>query len=218
MPNDPDFKILVIDDNPSIHHDFIKILTASSNMSEIDELSLKMFGKKNSDELSLPNFIIDTASQGQEGVDYVIKSVNEGHPYSLAFVDIRMPPGWDGIETIKHIWEVDKDIQVVICTAYSDYTWEETVANLGKTDNLLILKKPFDNISVRQLACALTKKWQLLQDSRHYTSKLEEEVEDRTLSLQKSLSLVKATLESSSDGILVVNDKGDVVDYNQKLV
>ena len=210
------FKIIVIDDNLNIHQDFIKILTANV-ATELDSISSKLFGKKTAD-LKLPLFEISTASQGQEGVQMVEKALKDGAPYALAFVDIRMPPGWDGVETTKHLWELDKDLQVVICTAYSDYSWEETVANLGKTDNLLILKKPFDHIAVRQLACALTKKWELLQDSRHYTSKLEEEVEDRTLYLQKSLSLVKATLESSSDGILVVNDKGDVVDYNQKLV
>src|SRR5438045_7148731 len=110
-----------------------------------------------------------------------------------------MPPVWDGIETIKHIWALDKDIQIVICTAYSDYSWEEMVAALGKTDNLLILKKPFDNVSVRQLACALTTKWQLTEKTRQYTSTLQQQVADKTLSLQKSLSLVKSTFESSSD-------------------
>lgn len=214
--NDTDFKILVIDDNPAIHRDFIKILTASSDLSELDQLSMKMFGKKKHEDISLPNFKIDTASQGKEGVEYVLQSLNKGEHYSLAFVDIRMPPGWDGIETIKHIWELDKDVQIVICTAYSDYSWEETVANLGKTDNLLILKKPFDNVSVRQLACALTKKWQLLQDARQFTSSLKKQISDRTESLEKSLSLVKATLESSDEGIIAINEEKKITDCNQK--
>lgn len=211
-----DFRIIIIDDNVAIHADFKKILQPSV-ASEIDSLSTKIFGIKR-EEVSLPNFQIDTASQGQEGVARIKEALHQGRPYSLAFVDIRMPPGWDGIETIKHIWELDKDIQVVICTAYSDYSWEETVANLGKTDNLLVLKKPFDNVSIRQLACALTRKWQLMQDSRQYTHSLKKQVEDRTLSLQKSLSLTKSTFESSNDGILVVNNEGSIIDYNQKLV
>lgn len=211
-----DFRIIVIDDNPAIHRDFIKILTSQA-VSEFDKLSIKLFGEKH-DDISLPEFKIDAAFQGQEGATLVQKAVNENNPYSLAFVDIRMPPGWDGIETIKHIWEIDKDIQIVICTAYSDYSWEETVANLGKTDNLLILKKPFDHVAVRQLACALTKKWQLLQETRRYTTNLKKEVENRTFSLQKSLSLVKATLESSKDGILVINNEGKIVDYNKKFI
>ena len=43
----------------------------------------------------------------------------------MAFVDVRMPPGWDGVETITRIWEVDPDLQIVVCTAYADYSWEE---------------------------------------------------------------------------------------------
>ncbi|TAK71945.1 MAG: EAL domain-containing protein [Gammaproteobacteria bacterium] len=214
MTENTDFRIIVIDDNPAIHHDFIKILTATTE-SGLDVVRAKMFGKKE-EEFALPKFQIDTASQGQEGVERIKTAMQENYPYSLAFVDIRMPPGWDGIETIKHIWSLDKDIQVVICTAYSDYSWEDTVAHLGKTDNLLILKKPFDNVSVRQLACALTKKWQLLQDTRKFTSSLKQQVNDRTLSLQKSLSLVKATLESSDEGIIVISNEGKIVDYNQK--
>ena len=79
----------------------------------------------------------------------------------MAFVDVRMPPGWDGIETIARIWEVDPELQVVVCTAYSDYSWEEMRAKVGQPDSLLVLKKPFDNIEVQQLAHALTKKWLL---------------------------------------------------------
>jgi diguanylate cyclase (GGDEF)-like protein/PAS domain S-box-containing protein len=198
------------------HSDFIKILTTSTTPA-LDTLSSELFGTK-SEAITLPQFEIDTASQGREGVARIKTAFDQGEPYALAFVDIRMPPGWDGVETIKHIWEIDKDIQVVICTAYSDYTWEETVGELGQTDNLLILKKPFDNVSVRQFASALTRKWQLIQNARAYTDDLKQQVADRTQSLQTSLSLVKATLESSGDGIMVVNTDGIIVDHNQKFV
>lgn len=216
MAVDSDFRIIVIDDNPAIHIDFIKILSTSAT-SDFEALSKKMFGSEH-ESFSLPKFQIDTASQGQEGVESIKKSLSEGKPYSLAFVDIRMPPGWDGIETIKRIWQLDKDIQIVICTAYSDYSWEETISHLGKTDNLLILKKPFDNVSVRQLACALTRKWQLLQDTRKFTLSLKKQVDHKTVSLQKSLSLVKATLESSDEGIVVVNQENKIIDFNSKFV
>ncbi|HVE43737.1 MAG TPA: EAL domain-containing protein [Gammaproteobacteria bacterium] len=180
-------RIIIIDDNPAIHQDFIKILTANKSSSPLknsmESLENQLFNKTSQAD-KLPNFAIDTASQGQEGVQLIDKAFHEGSPYSLAFVDIRMPPGWDGIETIKHIWEIDKNIQVVICTAYSDYTWEQTVDELGVNDNLIILKKPFDNIAVRQLACALTKKWQLLQESISYTSSLESRIEERTEDLK----------------------------------
>jgi len=189
MDSNYDFRIIIIDDNPAIHTDFIKTLTSMSSSTELDALNEQLFGNKTADSTSqqailLPKFQIDTATQGKEGVEQILEAIKQGNPYSLAFVDIRMPPGWDGIETIKHIWELEKDIQIVICTAYSDYTWEETIAELGQTDNLLILKKPFDHIAVRQLACALTRKWQLMQESHSYTQSLENTVQERTEELQ----------------------------------
>lgn len=213
-----DLRILIIDDNPSIHQDFIKILTTIDANSDFEALDSQLFGEKPANGITLPKFKIDTASQGQEGVEKIKQALEENYPYALAFVDIRMPPGWDGIETIKHIWELDPNIQIVICTAYSDYTWEETVENLGITDNLLILKKPFDSVTVRQLACALVKKWQLTQDLKRYTDFLERNVQQRTQSLQESLSLIRATIESSTDGILVTNLDGKIVDYNSQFI
>ncbi len=216
MSDENPFRIIIIDDNPSIHHDFIKILKTKSP-DEIENLSAELFGGEGA-STQFPQFEIDSAAQGKEGVQRIKDALAEGKPYALAFVDIRMPPGWDGIETIKHIWEINKDIQVVICTAYSDYSWEETVKHLGKTDNLLILKKPFDNVSVRQLACALTKKWDLARETKNYTTQLQQQVSDRTMSLQKSLSLLKSTFESSSDAIIVISNDGTIIDYNVKLI
>lgn len=212
-------RIIVIDDNPAIHRDFIKILVTKKNQNEtkLSEIESELFGTS-TDESQFPEFEIDTASQGKEGVDKIKQAIKEKKPYALAFVDVRMPPGWDGIETIKHIWKLDKNIQVVICTAYSDYSWEETFAQLGHTDSLLILKKPFDNVAVRQLASALTKKWQLFEESSRYTLNLEDKVNERTESLEKSLSLMRATLESAADGVLVVDNENHISDYNIKFL
>ncbi|KTD49108.1 regulatory protein (GGDEF and EAL domains) [Legionella rubrilucens] len=183
--NKYDFRIIVIDDNTEIHKDFIKVLTKTAK-NELEDLAQQLFDIPNadSDNLVLPHFKIDTATQGQEGAALIEKATREQEPYALAFVDVRMPPGWDGIETIKHIWAIDPDIHVVICTAYSDYSWEETIQELGHSDNFLILKKPFDHIAVRQLAYALTRKWKLLRESRVYTKSLEQEVEKRTEQLR----------------------------------
>lgn len=221
--NTNELRILIIDDNLEIHKDFIKILTNSSDKTKyIDEVSATLFGdeeqKNPHPRPMLPAFRIDTATQGKEGYEKIISSIKENHPYALAFVDVRMPPGWDGIETIKHIWEVDPNIQVVICTAYSDYSWEETVQQLGEKENLLILKKPFDYVSVRQLSLALTKKWELLRKTQSHTKELENKVEARTKSLQEFLSISRGTLESSMDGILVLNNKDEIIDYNNKLI
>src|SRR5579872_2243311 len=116
--NNNNLRIIIIDDNPSIHQDFIKILTTNRHdqldSSHLLAMEKEIFGE-NENEEKLPRFEIDTASQGKEGVEKMAQALKEGKPYSLAFVDIRMPPGWDGIETIKHMWELDKHVQVVIC-------------------------------------------------------------------------------------------------------
>jgi diguanylate cyclase (GGDEF)-like protein/PAS domain S-box-containing protein len=217
--NSTDFRIMIIDDNPSIHQDFIKILTPVEPANEMNTLEEQIFGtaetKKN---IALPSFCIDTANQGQEGVEKIKNGLENGKPYALAFVDVRMPPGWDGIQTIKHIWKIDPDIQVVICTAFSDYSWEETIEQLGMSDNLLILKKPFDNTAVRQLAASLTKKWELMREVKEHTALLEKSIDERTTSLRSSLSLTRSTLESSTDGIIVIDNEGNIIDYNKRFV
>ena len=114
----------------------------------------------------------------------VCRAVEEGRPYMMAFVDVRMPPGWDGVETTGKIWEHYPDLQVVICTAYSDYSLEEMLDKLGHSDRLVILKKPFDNIEVQQLANALTEKWQLLQQAKCKMDDLESAVTARTEELK----------------------------------
>ncbi|MCP4474687.1 MAG: response regulator [Gammaproteobacteria bacterium] len=208
-------RIIVIDDNPEIHKDFIKILNGDQVAkidASIDALDKQLFGQSASSTTEVQlNYQIDTALQGQEGVECISQALKTGFRYMVAFVDVRMPPGWDGIETIKHIWQVDPDVQAVICTAYSDYSWEETIEVLGLNDNLLILKKPFDTTVVRQLASTLTKKWFSTQESRNQHAFLEDNIKKRTRDLQ----LIKATIESSSGGIMVVSNSDDILDHNQ---
>lgn len=220
MMSKPDYlRIIIIDDNSGIHQDFTKILIKESQENKFNALDKLIFNEvPNTKSSKLPSFQIANAYQGQEGLLLIEQGLKEQKPFALAFVDLQMPPGWDGIETIQRIWEIDPYIQIVICTAYSDYTWEETVEKLGINDNLLILKKPFDPIAVRQLACALTKKWQLMQNAKSYTDYLELTVQERTYSLEKSLSLTRATLESSYNGIVIINNAGELVDYNSYFV
>jgi len=213
-------RIIVIDDNPAIHDDFIKILTISNKAIQFSEFDKELFGENDPPhpKNALPEFDIDTASQGEEGVKKIKEALEEGNPFALAFVDIRMPPGIDGIETIKQIWEFDRDIQIVICTAYSDYSWEDTVQELGLTENLLILKKPFDIAAVRQLAGALTQKWLTTKDSRQHTLSLNKLINKHSNSLAQSMALLRITIESSFDGILVNDLKGKIIDFNQQFV
>ncbi|GEM_PF-5817682 len=86
-------------------------------------------------------------------------ALSTSSPYKVAFVDMRMPPGIDGLDTIEQIWDIDPRLQIVICTAYSDHSWPEICERVGQRDNLLVLKKPFDTIEVQQMASSLLRKW-----------------------------------------------------------
>lgn len=159
MPAEKNRRILVVDDNRGIHEDFRKILASAPNPPGLAEIEAALFGLE--PEEAIEHYTIDSAFQGPQGADMVKSAAETDVPYAVAFVDMRMPPSWDGVQTIEKIWEVDRDVQVVLCTAYSDYSWSELQKRLGVTDRLLLLKKPFDVAEVRQLACALTEKWQM---------------------------------------------------------
>ena len=173
-------RILVIDDNPSIHKDFQTILLEEEESETLNALRDEVFGNKTNANTSKSVFELDFASQGKEGCEKIKQACSEDRPYELAFVDMRMPPGWDGLKTIEHIWQIDPAVQVVICTAYSDYSWGEITERLGKSENLLILKKPFDSAEVAQLASALTKKWVLARQASLKMGQLEQMVKERT--------------------------------------
>ncbi|OHB80280.1 MAG: hypothetical protein A2Z25_06980 [Planctomycetes bacterium RBG_16_55_9] len=173
-------RILVIDDNPSIHKDFETILVDEEDSSTLNSLRSQVFGGSTGTSVIKSVYQLDFASQGKEGCEKVQQACSEGCPYELVFVDMRMPPGWDGLQTIEHIWQVDRDVQAVICTAYSDYSWGEITERLGRSDNLLILKKPFDSAEVAQLASALTEKWVLAKQASLKTEQLEQMVAERT--------------------------------------
>lgn len=179
-------RILLIDDNRAIHEDFRKILgNRSSQNASFSKAKAALFDEtpKTAEPAS---FEIDSAYQGREGLEMVEKAVAEGRPYAVAFVDVRMPPGWDGIETVSHIWQRYPDLQIVICTAYSDYAWEDIIRHLGQSDSLVILKKPFDNVEVLQLAHALSKKWRLTLEAKTHIQNLDRLVLARTRDLRIS--------------------------------
>jgi CheY-like chemotaxis protein len=171
-------RILIIDDNVSIHDDFRKILETPKDSSSLDQARAALFGEAP----SLPpreDYELDFASQGREGCGMVHSAYGKGRPYALAFVDMRMPPGWDGLETIENLWYVDPTLEIVICTAYSDHPWEDVSRRVGSTDKLLILMKPFNSIEVTQLARSLTKKWNLACSVKQQIQRLESSAHQR---------------------------------------
>ncbi len=187
-------RILVVDDNPAIHEDFRKILCPPQVSAELDAMEATLFGTAQVAVPTPQGFEVDSAYQGGEAVEKVRAAVAAKRPYALAFVDIRMPPGLDGVETVARLWKEDADVQVVLCSAYADYSWEEMTQKLGLSQRLLILRKPFDNIEVRQLAHALTEKWELLRQSHERMEDLARAVEQANARLRDEME-EKARLE-----------------------
>jgi two-component system, sensor histidine kinase and response regulator len=185
-------RLLIVDDNAEIHEDFKKILLAARREKDRDtqDMEALLFGDgaaKNAVAYA-PDYEIDDAYQGEEAVAMVEKALAEGRPYAMGFMDVRMPPGIDGIETIKRIWEKYENMEMVICTAYSDYSWDEMLRKLGKTDHLLFIKKPFDAVAIKQIALALTAKWDLDCKNREHLKHLESEVMRRTAELRSMMA------------------------------
>ena len=179
-------RILIIDDNASIHLDFRKVLGSHAEhlaQAALDVLEANLFGAETVAAVR-PNFEIESAHQGQEGVAMAERALQEGRPYAMAFVDMRMPPGWDGLKTIERLWAADPDVQVVICSAHTDYDWTEVVQRLGHSDKLLVLRKPAEPIEVLQCATALSRKWENDKLVRGHVLRLEEVISSRTRGLE----------------------------------
>jgi two-component system NtrC family sensor kinase len=198
-PAKPGDRILIIDDNASIHADFKKILSPEQEPNAaLDRTKALMFGE--SPAVSMHSgFVIDSAFQGREGLELARRAAAAGNPYALAFVDVRMPPGWDGVETISHLWKCCPDLQIVICTAYSDYSWEEMTRKLGHSPNLVVLKKPFDNIEVLQLAHALTEKWRLNRRVQSQLNDLDALVHQQTSELEIANAQLKQEIANQKE-------------------
>ena len=145
-------RILIVDDMPAIHEDFRKILVPPE-ATALDDLEATLFGAAVSPVAE--HFELDSAYQGREALDMVVAARDAGRPYAFAFIDMRMPPGWNGVETIEHLRKVDPALPVVICTAYSDHSWEEIGERIGGEDPAVILRKPVDPGKVREIAIHL---------------------------------------------------------------
>lgn len=151
-------RVLVIDDQPSIHEDFRKILVGDAEPHDLDAMEAAVFGVRAAEPRRI-RFEVDSAYQGAEALEKIRQARAEKRPYALAFVDVRMPPGFDGVETLAMIFDDDQDIQAVLCTAYSDWSWSAIAERIDNEGRFLILKKPFDAAEVRQMAAAMTMKW-----------------------------------------------------------
>ncbi len=172
-------KIIIIDDDKIILEEYIQLLSQPVQAADSSSVALEaaLYGK--TEKKATDQYSIKVACQGKDGLEMIHNAKDNGRPYALAFIDVRMPPGWDGIKTARKIREIDSEIEIVLVTAYSDRSREEIIATIGMPAKLLILKKPFDPDEIKQLALSLTSKWELEQSLKQVNQKLEKQIEER---------------------------------------
>ncbi len=192
-------RILVVDDSREIHDAFRQIFCVAEGRPNQEPAAGRTapHGEAASGETTAA-FELEFASQGQEAFELVRRSLENGRPYAMAFMDVRMPPGWDGIETTGRIRTLDPQLQVAICTGYCDDVAEGRGARLWDAEGFVILKKPFGIIEVRQLAKAFTEKWNRCQQDLERTRRLQDE-------LGESRARLEYLLRSSPAIIYCVN-------------
>jgi len=193
-------RILIVDDNPDIHEDLKTILQPETDSADALTASLEeeIFEEEQNTSAAAGTvgvmYQIDDAFQGEAALQMTAEAQEAGNPYALVFMDVRMPPGIDGIETIQRLWKICPYTEVVLCTAYSDYSWNQLADLFGGTDHLLFLKKPFDVVAVKQVALTMTTKWELDKANRAHVLNLESEVQAKT----RDLSTANEKLEEKN--------------------
>jgi len=196
-------RILVVDDNRNIHEDFRRVLTTHKS-PEVDQaihdLENMLFGADDDVIKHRFHYRLDSAYSGEEALVMMTKAKDENDPYSLVFTDVRMAPGLDGVQLVGEIWKIAPHTEMVIVTAFSDYSWEEMIEKIGMTDHLLFLRKPFDTVTIKQIATTLTKKWSLGVLARKQ---------------MESLEMNRVVIDEMKDAVIWFNSDGRLFSVNE---
>ena len=198
-------RILAVDDEEGILQSYKKILSGEQNSSasanQARELASKLFGDNSGskqDTSDSRSFDVVLCRQGNEAVDAVKSAADEHKPFAVAFLDVRMPPGMDGVQTAENIRKIDPNIQIVIVTGFSDINPAEIANRVGPPENLLYIQKPFHSYELIQLATALSYKWRTEKEIKESYERLEEQVKERTKELEAAKKDAEAANQAKS--------------------
>lgn len=188
-------RILVVDDEEGVLNAYKNIFTLSQGSaaeSEIERLQSKLYGTAAAPAHSF-SYDITYRQQAEDAVQAVRMAINDDAGYAMVFLDIRMPPGPDGVWAAEKIRSLDPLINIVVVTAYSDIDPVEISSRVQPLDKLLYIQKPFHTQEVQQFAAALGAKWQAEKRILNINQELEEKIEEQTADLR----LTNAALEES---------------------
>ncbi len=166
---EPNRRLLIVDDQNDLREQLAQLLLNSGRPNKtallVRGMRARLMGLPEDTEAETedqPSYDIDTAGQGEEAFDMVRAALENKAPYAVMFVDMRMPPGWDGLKTAQKIREIDPNIEIVIMTAYADHSQDDLSREIGAPEKLLYIKKPFQSEEICQLALSLCAKWNML--------------------------------------------------------
>ncbi len=199
---DWNYRVLVVDDQREIHQDFEEMLTPGATGASTDDL-VDAFASE-VDESFLPKFELLHARSGAEAFDIIKTAIETDNPIAVAYIDIRMPPGMDGIETTQRIRAIDENIEIVLMTAYTDKSLGEIVREMDLLHKLLYIRKPFAREEIQQITLALAEKWNV-----------ESELGDKRRQLEISNQRLKAVLDSTGDAIAMCDIAGHLLFANR---
>ncbi|MGI9222721.1 MAG: EAL domain-containing protein [Woeseiaceae bacterium] len=181
-------RVLVCDDDAALIEEYKRCLSqnfiAEVGATTLTDLEKVLFGDETNDAGAV-SFDVETCDQGEDAVAAVEAAISAGKPFSIVFLDIRMPPGMDGIEAAKKIRELDPRVNIVIVTASIGPELDKLDSEIPPADKIFFFKKPFHSVECRQLAAALCGKWHSDMALRLANEELEQRVEERTAALRE---------------------------------
>ncbi len=206
------YRVLIVDDEAGIHTDFKYMLNPNRRRTLTAALAENFHDKVPKHKTDfLPNFELLHATSGEEAQDIICTAKASNRPIAVAYIDVRMPPGIDGVEAIRRIRQIETDVEMVIMTAYTDKPLPEIVRDMKLLNKLLYIRKPFAPEEVQQLTLSLVERWNIQQE---LSIKQQQMVTDRRRLEAKNQKL-ETVVDAAGDAIGLFDNQGNLVFANQ---
>jgi signal transduction histidine kinase len=189
-PREPAFRILVADDEPQMRESYKTVLRdfgdRDGGAAAIDSLESELYGDGDAAPKGVERIELTVCTQGEHAIEEAKRAISEGRPYSVAFLDVRMPPGLNGVQAAESIRALDPDMHIVIVTGYSDVGPREITSHVWPPEKLFYVVKPFQPLELQQLTAALTRKWSAERKLLEAHRQLQEQFSDLEAALAQA--------------------------------